>query len=195
MYSYIRDTTLVTNKKLLGTNYGAMFVPTILNLSIEAPRVGLTQGTGFGAGDTYIQPINLGWTTKHADVIAWYGLFAPTGKFVAGGEGNRGLGMWSHELDLGSTLVKTRVFTPSHWAPTSCIQRRKIRIFEWVRYSPSKAVSFVYQRLPCSIQFMEVFATRKLHRGKRLLSTLKGQWSIQNSRPVSHPLYIRMGYI
>jgi len=103
-WAHIPLFSVVTNKKLLGANYGVMIIPSVLNLSIEAPRVGLTKGTGFGAGDLYMQPINLGWTTKHADVIAWYGLFAPTGKFVAGGEGNRGLGMWSHELALGSTF-------------------------------------------------------------------------------------------
>jgi hypothetical protein len=96
--------SVVTKKKLFGANYGAALYPSVMNLAIEAPRVSLNKGTGYGAGDLYVQPINLGWTTKHADVITWYGLFAPTGKYAPGGEGNRGYGMWSHELGLGSTV-------------------------------------------------------------------------------------------
>jgi hypothetical protein len=96
--------SVVTNKKIFGANYGAMIIPSVMNLAIEAPRLSLNKGTSYGAGDLYVQPVNLGWQTKHADVVAWYGLFAPTGKYTAGEEGNRGLGMWSHELALGSTL-------------------------------------------------------------------------------------------
>jgi hypothetical protein len=96
--------SLVTKKKIFGANYGAMIIPSVMNLAIEAPRVSLNRASSYGAGDSYFQPINLGWTTKHADIITWYGLFAPTGKYAPGGEGNRGYGMWSHELALGSTV-------------------------------------------------------------------------------------------
>ena len=96
--------SVVTKKKIFGANYGAMIIPSVINLAIEAPRLTLNKGTSYGAGDLYVQPVNLGWQTKHADIVAWYGLFAPTGKYTAGENGNRGLGMWSHELALGSTL-------------------------------------------------------------------------------------------
>jgi len=96
--------SVVTKKKIFGASYGAMIIPSIMNLAIEAPRVNLNQASGYGAGDLYVQPVNLGWQTKRADIVAWYGLYAPTGKYTPGGEGNRGLGMWSHELALGSTL-------------------------------------------------------------------------------------------
>jgi hypothetical protein len=36
--------------------------------------------------------------------VAGYGFFAPTGKYEAGGSDNVGLGMWSHELQGGTTL-------------------------------------------------------------------------------------------
>ena len=96
--------SVVTKKKLFGANYGAVPIPSVLNLAIEAPRVSLNRATSYGAGDLYMQPVNLGWTTKHADVTTWYAFFAPTGKYAAGGEGNRGYGMWSHEIALGSTV-------------------------------------------------------------------------------------------
>ena len=96
--------SVVTAKKIFGANYGALIIPSIANLAIEAPRVGLQSGSGYGSGDLYMQPVNLGWQTKHADVLSWYGIFAPTGEYAPGGQFNLGKGMWGHELGLGSTL-------------------------------------------------------------------------------------------
>jgi len=103
-WAHIPIFSVVTPKKLLGANYGALIIPSIANLAIEAPRVGLQSGSGYGAGDLYMQPVNLGWQTKHADVLAWYGFFAPTGEYAPGGQFNLGKGMWAHELALGSTV-------------------------------------------------------------------------------------------
>ena len=99
--------SVVTGKKILGATYGATIIPSVMDLSIEAPRIDLTKGTGFGAGDLYVIPVNLGWATKHADVVAWYGFFAPTGEYNAGATDNRGFGMWSHQAVLGSTFYLT----------------------------------------------------------------------------------------
>jgi len=104
IWAHIPVVSVVTKKKVLGANYGAAIFPSIMNLAIEAPRVSLSRGDSYGAGDLYLQPINLGWNTKRADVIAWYGLFGPTGRYAPGANNNRGLGMWSHELALGSTV-------------------------------------------------------------------------------------------
>ncbi len=93
----------VTKQKIFGANYGVLaFIP-ITNLAIEAPRASLTRSTTFGASDLYVQPINLGWHKKQTDIIAWYGLYAPTGRYNPCANDNLGLGMWSHELALGST--------------------------------------------------------------------------------------------
>ncbi len=48
--------------------------------------------------------ITLGWNTDRADFLAGLGIYAPTGEFEAGGDNNRGLGMWTYEL-LGGTTV------------------------------------------------------------------------------------------
>ncbi len=93
----------VTNQKIFGANYGVLAYIPITNLAIEAPRAGLTRSSTFGASDLYVQPINLGWHKKQTDIIAWYGLYAPTGRYNPGANDNRGMGMWSHELALGST--------------------------------------------------------------------------------------------
>ena len=103
-FAHVAIVSVVTGKKFLGGHYGATFIPSVVNLSIEAPRVSLEEGTGFGVADLYVIPVNLGWTTKHADITTWYGFFAPTGEYTAAGSPDRGLGMWSHEIALGSTF-------------------------------------------------------------------------------------------
>ena len=39
-----------------------------------------------------------------ADFVAGYGFFAPTGRYEVGGEENIGFGMWSHEIQFGTTV-------------------------------------------------------------------------------------------
>ena len=45
-----------------------------------------------------------------ADFIAGYGFYAPTGRYEAGADDNIGLGMWSHEIQGGTTLYVNRGF-------------------------------------------------------------------------------------
>jgi hypothetical protein len=51
-----------------------------------------------------VQPINLGWHMKQADVVAGYGFFAPTGRYTKDADDNTGLDMWGHELSVGTTV-------------------------------------------------------------------------------------------
>lgn len=93
----------VTPKKLLGANYGFMVVvpfstiwPERSGLQIDDPDWGFT--------DTYVVPLYLGWHRPRADFVAGYGFFAPTGRYEAGASDNVGLGMWSHEIQGGTTV-------------------------------------------------------------------------------------------
>jgi hypothetical protein len=97
--------SVVTNKRILGGNYGAsaFFLP-FRNLSIEAPRVDLNTATGYGYTDLWVQPIQIGWHKKQADFITWYAFYAPTGSYAPGATDNHGMGQWSHEFSLGSTV-------------------------------------------------------------------------------------------
>ena len=95
-------TSWVTPKKVLGANIGGVVVFPWLNGSINAPQLDATGS--FGYSDTYVQPVNLGWKTKHADILSAYAFFAPTGKYEPGALDNRGKGFWSHELTLGTTV-------------------------------------------------------------------------------------------
>jgi len=74
----------------------------VVNVVIDFPRLDFGPQS-YGYSDTYVQPLNLGWQTPRADFLAGYAFSAPTGKYEAGGDGNRGKGFWSHELTFGST--------------------------------------------------------------------------------------------
>ena len=97
--------SVVTQKKILGANYGFLAIPAVvLNSSLEAPEFGQNPSAGFG--DTYFQPINLGWKFEHADVVAGFAIYAPTGRYTAGNPNgdNTGLGMWGFEPSIGTTV-------------------------------------------------------------------------------------------
>jgi hypothetical protein len=100
-FVFVPLVSVVTKQKVLGANYSFAFAPALVNLSIESPRFG--QNPGPGLGDTYIQPISLGWHMKQADVVAGYALFAPTGRYTVGADDNTGLDMWGNELTFGTT--------------------------------------------------------------------------------------------
>jgi len=93
---------VVTKKKFLGANYGFMVGVPVLNFALETPH--FASNPNAGIGDMYVQPLQLGWQTKKADIIAGYAFFAPTGRYAVGADNNTGLGMWSHELSLGTTV-------------------------------------------------------------------------------------------
>lgn len=53
-----------------------------------------------GLGDLYVQPVWLGWSSEHCDIMAGYGLYAPTGRYNNDRLANMGMGFWSHDLIL-----------------------------------------------------------------------------------------------
>src|SRR5262245_51576428 len=93
--------TYVSEGKLLGGNYSASFVLPLANTAIDLPR--LTKSTDWGASDMYFQPFQLGWHLKHANLLAGYAIYLPTGRFTAGSLNNTGLGQVSNEFSFGFT--------------------------------------------------------------------------------------------
>jgi hypothetical protein len=93
----------VTSKKILGGNYGFTIAPPFTTFVPERTSA-QTGDNHWGISDLYVAPINLGWTTSRADFIVGYAFNAPTGKYEVGGSDNLGLGMWSHEIQGGTTV-------------------------------------------------------------------------------------------
>jgi hypothetical protein len=72
--------------------------------TITLETVNLDFNGKWGVGDIYVQPVKLGWSVPAADFVAGFGVFMPTGRFNAGAPDNTGLGMWSYQGSLGSTV-------------------------------------------------------------------------------------------
>jgi hypothetical protein len=95
--------SLVTTKKILGGYYGVeVLFPVWMNNRIQGTEIGADPGAGLS--DSVIEPISLGWHFKRADAIAGYSIFVPTGRYTDGADDNTGLGMWGHELAVGTTV-------------------------------------------------------------------------------------------
>jgi hypothetical protein len=65
-------------------------------------------GGGAGFADMYVQPVNLGWHLKHADVNAGYAFSAPTGRYTPGASDNVGSGYWGNNITTGTTYYITK---------------------------------------------------------------------------------------
>jgi hypothetical protein len=106
----------VANKKVLGGKYGLYVAPTFSNTSINgalssASGVGRSAGAGqFNVGDTFVQPVWLGWGGKKYDVAYGYGFYIPSGKYktttvtlpvvgpvTAEAADNIGYGFWTNQ--------------------------------------------------------------------------------------------------
>lgn len=95
----------VTNKKILGGNYGYSVIGGICNSRLEFPGIPVKSNSyPYGITSTYIQPINLGWKISWADFIVGYAIYLPTGKWKWRAQNNYGLGMWTHEINAGTTI-------------------------------------------------------------------------------------------
>ncbi len=93
--------TFIPMQKVIGANWGIQAGPAFASTRIEAPR--LDFDTGLGVSDSIINPF-LGWRTTRADYLLGYRLYIPNGRFEPGADDNTGLGMWTNEFVLGTTL-------------------------------------------------------------------------------------------
>jgi hypothetical protein len=95
--------SFVTTKKLLGGFYGVQVLfPVGMNNRLQGTEIDANPGAGLT--DSVVSPITLGWHFKRADAIAGYSIFVPTGRYTDGADDNTGLGMWGHELSVGTTV-------------------------------------------------------------------------------------------
>jgi len=95
--------SVVTNKKLFGGAYGFQVVfPVGANNRIQGTEIEANPGAGLS--DSMITPFTLGWHVTRADATVGYTIFVPTGRYTDGANNNTGLGMWGHELAVGTTV-------------------------------------------------------------------------------------------
>jgi hypothetical protein len=94
---------------------GAYFMPYVAlsyasgELVADIPGLNLSGGGGgSGFADMYVQPLNLGWHLKRADVVVGYAFTAPTGRYTAGASNNVGSGYWGNNITSGTTFYITK---------------------------------------------------------------------------------------
>jgi hypothetical protein len=105
----------VSDHKFLGGYFMPYVVLPFANGSLTAsgplnlPQFGINGG-GYGLADMYVQPLNIGWHLKRADVIAGYGFTAPTGRYSAapGTTDNVGSGYWGNNITTNTTVYLTK---------------------------------------------------------------------------------------
>jgi hypothetical protein len=96
--------SVVTKLKILDANYGFSVIVPWATAHVEFPKLSVTSGGGWGLTSTYLQPINLGWHTPQADFLAGYAVYFPTGGWTFAANNNFGTGMWTQEINAGSTI-------------------------------------------------------------------------------------------
>ncbi len=98
-------------RKILGANYGVW-----ISIWGASGRIDMTfddsKQVVYGFGDTWIKPLELGWSFPHIDVLAGVAGYIPTGVYQPGGSYNTGYGMWGVEPSVGFTLWPDR---GHHW--------------------------------------------------------------------------------
>lgn len=75
--------------RVLGGRYGAYFTQSLSNTSVNGTLSNLTisakqpsdTGTQFGIGDTFVQPLWLGWSGKRYDISYGYSFYIPSGRY------------------------------------------------------------------------------------------------------------------
>jgi hypothetical protein len=105
----------VPKVKVLGGNLGGMAMfPTPVTGSLDAdiapanfPNLGAAAG-GSGIADLFLQPLNIGWHLKRADLQLNDALMIPTGRYSPGATNNVGTGYFGNHLQSGTTLYITK---------------------------------------------------------------------------------------
>jgi hypothetical protein len=66
--AYVAGLWWVSDRKILGANYGFLVFASLTDNSLEIPILQLERKTDTGFTDLCFQPINLGWHTSRADL-------------------------------------------------------------------------------------------------------------------------------
>lgn len=95
----------VTDREIWGGRYSFYVAPSIGKASIGASASAVNRDIEFdddntGLGDTFVQPLFLGWSRARHDLSLGVGLYLPTGEYDAGDSDNIGLGFWTAQLQL-----------------------------------------------------------------------------------------------
>ena len=138
---YFAGVVKVTTKKILGGYYGfQVLFPIGANNRLQGTEI--DQNPGAGITDSLVQPISLGWHFKRADATVGYNIYVPNGRYTAGASNNTGLGQWTNEVFVGTTVYWMRPSSsmPRRWPASTFHRRKKTAKPRWETRCISKAV-------------------------------------------------------
>jgi len=93
---------VTTDKKILGANYGLMFILPAVNQRFTS-NLFQTSVQASGVSDLFFAPLVLGWDKGNWTYTLNYGFYAPSGNFDPSQALNPGLGFWEHQIQGGAT--------------------------------------------------------------------------------------------
>ena len=103
------DFAYVFKGKVFGGNYGlSVLFPIFANASLDLSQAGITGPTTTGLADLWLQPFNLGWHLKRADLWVGDAFMVPTGRYAPGATNNIGTGYFGNHLLTGTTVYLTK---------------------------------------------------------------------------------------
>lgn len=95
--------SVVTQKKILGANYGLAFMVPVLNTRFNSNLFNVSAESA-GVSDILFEPVALGWAKGQGDYTLNYAFYAPSGDFDPNSPLNPGLGFWEHQIQGGATF-------------------------------------------------------------------------------------------
>jgi len=99
----------VLDGKVAGGNFGFSVVyPTLANASLDLSQAGIHGPTTMGPADLWLQPLNLGWHFKRADLWVGDAFMVPTGRYSPGANNNIGTGYFGNHAMTGLTVYLTK---------------------------------------------------------------------------------------
>ncbi len=102
VYALVNRFIWVTNKKLLGGNYGFDVVVPLVYTDLSIGALDL-QDDAFGLGDINIEPLLIAWHGPKYDAAFGVSFYLPTGSYEATEPASPGKGFWTGMLTAGYT--------------------------------------------------------------------------------------------
>ncbi|SDK25510.1 Uncharacterized conserved protein [Ferrimonas sediminum] len=103
VYAQVHRIVQITDKTVLGANWGYNFLIPLIDQSISITSAGINESESLALGDVVIEPITLVWFREQFDAVFGLGVVAPTGDYSSHKAANPGLGYWSGLVTAGGT--------------------------------------------------------------------------------------------
>jgi len=113
-------------------------------------------GAGRGLTNTYVAPLILGWHFDRLDVQTGYGIYVPTGRYLAGASNNTSSGFWTQQWQTGATIrfmktMEISIFNAYLWNSPQLDTGVRAGQNDSIDYSLSRTFSFRHGGWPLQV--------------------------------------------